>query len=391
MELTLIAQAAQEFELKAYLVGGAVRDHLQDTEILPADLDFVLVGNPQSIDGFAENLAAKLNGERSAYSQFGTFKIHSDSQEYEFAPARTETYPSPGDLPVVTTGQGITIEADLRRRDFGINALAMEVTTDGLGNLVDPLGVQDDICIGSIRTLHPESFQDDPTRIFRALRFAGRFGYEVEPKTAQQMAEALHYINTLSGARVLAEIKRISEEPRLEEIMKSLQDYGVLDVIGSFSEITERALSFTRQGHPETLVAILAYHALDTVAFADRLTLPKHLEKVALDITSAKTYGKEVCINATPSEVYRNLHGIAETAIEVACHMTDDSVRSKFRHYLDHSRFIRPEMNGNDILALGVPQGPRVGQLITALRNAKLDGLITTREQELEFVQRRHT
>ena len=159
-----------------YLVGGAVRDLLLGRP--RADVDLV-------VEGDAGALAERLGGAEKEHERFGTVKVEIDRHEVDLASARTETYPEPGALPVVAPAE--SVEADLARRDFTINAMAIPL--DGEARLIDPRGGREDLEIVP-RVLHGRSFEDDPTRAIRAARYASRYGFTLEPETDRLLRSA---------------------------------------------------------------------------------------------------------------------------------------------------------------------------------------------------------
>ena len=161
---------------RVYLVGGTVRDILLGVPSL--DVDVVVEGDAVAVAG---RLAEALGGSLTAHGRFGTAVVdRGDGSHVDVVTARRETYPEPAALPVVEPG---TIEDDLRRRDFTVNALAASLAPDGFGALVDPCGGRADLAAGTIRVLHERSFVDDPTRIVRAVRYESRFGFRMDAAT----------------------------------------------------------------------------------------------------------------------------------------------------------------------------------------------------------------
>ena len=181
--IKIVGKIADELKMKAYIVGGPVRDKLLGMPNY--DLDFVVEG-----DGikFAEVLNKKLKGRLITYKAFGTATIELKGKRIDVVTARKESYKYPAAYPIVKPG---AIKDDLFRRDFTINAMALAIDKKGFGRLVDFYGGQKDLTKGVIRVLHDKSFMDDPTRIFRAVRFSVRFGFKIEPHTKRLMKEAV--------------------------------------------------------------------------------------------------------------------------------------------------------------------------------------------------------
>ena len=212
--INIVGKIADDLKVKAYIVGGPVRDKLLDIEDL--DLDFVV-----EADGikFAEALNKTLKGKLTVYKAFGTATITTvlhlrsarRSQRIDIVTARKERYKHPAAYPDVTPG---TIKDDLFRRDFTINAMAIAVNKKGLGRLVDFYNGRKDLKKRLIRVLHDKSFMDDPTRIFRAVRFSVRFGFRIEPHTKKLMKEAVSdgLLGEVNAGRIRKEVELFLKE-----------------------------------------------------------------------------------------------------------------------------------------------------------------------------------
>jgi len=211
-------------EHHAYLVGGYVRDSTLGRESV--DIDIVVEGDGVKV---ARKLNAKLNGKLTCHAEFGTATIILNSHRVDLASARTEKYPSPAHLPHVYPS---TIVEDLNRRDFTINAIAMSISKENFGEIFDPFEGLNDIKKKLIRILHRDSFIDDPTRIFRALRYKNRFGFKVEEDTERMMREAIKngMVSRLSGQRIFNELQLIFEEDTFQHTVEDLAHYGVFQV-----------------------------------------------------------------------------------------------------------------------------------------------------------------
>ncbi|MEK7868185.1 MAG: CCA tRNA nucleotidyltransferase [Candidatus Omnitrophota bacterium] len=204
--IKIVGKIADESGVKAYIVGGSVRDKLLGMSNY--DLDFVVEG-----DGikFAEVLNKKLKGRLITYKAFGTATIELKGKRIDVVTARKESYKYPAAYPIVKPG---AIKDDLFRRDFTINSMALAIDKKGLGRLVDFYGGQKDLTKGVIRVLHDKSFMDDPTRIFRAVRFSVRFGFKIEPHTKKLMKEAVldGFLGEVNAGRIRKEIELFLKE-----------------------------------------------------------------------------------------------------------------------------------------------------------------------------------
>ena len=250
--LNLLSEIGEVAGKNAYLVGGFVRDLLLKRPSL--DIDIVVEGDAIRV---AETMCDRWNGTLEAHSQFGTATVtpeNIDLPKVDFVTARCETYQGAGTLPIVQRG---TITDDLRRRDFSINALAMRLNTNAFGDIVDKTGGLEDLEAGIIRVLHKQSFIDDPTRIFRAFRYAGRYGFRIADTDTVLIQEALPVLAELSGERIRNEIDRILLEENAPRIVQQLAEFGVYDTISagwkispsfrSDFQVTQRAIAWASE------------------------------------------------------------------------------------------------------------------------------------------------
>lgn len=216
---------AKKLGLQAWIVGGAVRDFYlnRPTE----DMDLTFDRTQDSVAGFC---VRNWLGEKQKFPQFGTFQINlNNGYKLDLARLRTETYERPGALPTVSFTTDI--KQDLFRRDFTVNAWAVSILPDSFGKSVDPYGAKKDIDKGLIRVLHEKSFLDDPTRMFRAVRFAGRFGWKLAPKTERLLREAVDQEYPLllsSRLRLAKELVKILQEPNAKRIFELMDKYDLL-------------------------------------------------------------------------------------------------------------------------------------------------------------------
>jgi tRNA nucleotidyltransferase (CCA-adding enzyme) len=232
--LKLAGKTAEALNYNVYLVGGSVRDLLRGKDNF--DMDLVIEG-----DGieFAKELGMKLNAKVRSHKKFSTAKIISGNLMIDVATARTEYYESPAALPTV---QMSSIKKDLYRRDFTINTLSIKLNPGDFGKLVDFFGGQRDLKEKSIRVLHNLSFVEDPTRAFRAVRFAERFGFKISKHTGRLIKSTLsmNLFEKLSGSRLYEELSLIFDEKEPATVIKRLRDYDLLTVIHPALEFTER-------------------------------------------------------------------------------------------------------------------------------------------------------
>ena len=329
-----------------YLVGGAVRDLLLGHG--RTDIDLV-------VEGDAAALATRLGGEVVEHERFATAKARLDGHEVDIATARAESYPHPGALPEVQPTGGIA--ADLARRDFTINAMAIPLRRDP--ELIDPHRGRDDLEAGRLRVLHACSFEDDPTRALRAARYAARFGFELEPETAALLAEA--DLSTVSADRRDAELLRLAGEAEAVRGFALLAEWGPVELHENGVELAGRVMG------------LLSESPWMELAARDRAVLAAAVGSrgAAEELAAAHP--------ARPSEAVRLAGGASPLDLVLA--------RALGAEWLDRYvlewRAVRLEIDGQDLIAAGVPEGPAVGRGLDEALRRKLDGELGGREEEL--------
>jgi tRNA nucleotidyltransferase (CCA-adding enzyme) len=365
-----------------YLVGGAVRDLLLGES--PTDLDLVVEGEGQA-------LAADLGGRGVRHERFGTWTVALAGHFYDIAQARREIYPHPGALPEVAPA---TLSEDLTRRDFTVNAMAVALGGPQAGALTAAPHALEDLELGRLRVLHDRSFQDDPTRLLRLARYASRLGFQTEPHTAKLLTDALadRALDSVSGARIGAELRLLVAEPAPLAALRMLGDLGLAQAIHprfglgpGEAGLAGRALSLLPADMPRDLLVLAlaarAVPASELRELLDRLAFEATDRDV---IVAAATRSEEVAQGLAgaqrPSEVAEIAAGAPPELVALAGALgPQDAARS----WLDHLRHVRLEIAGADLLEAGVEQGPAVGRGLRAALAAKLDGRVQSREAEL--------
>ncbi len=342
-ELAAVARAS---EAPVYLVGGAVRDLLLARE--RADIDLVVIGD-------AGELAAKLGADPVKHERFATAKVLLDSHEIDIATAREERYPHPGALPEVEPAD--SVEGDLSRRDFTINAMALPL--QGEPELIDPHDGKADLEARSLRILYERSFEDDPTRALRAARYLTRFGFELEPGTATLIRAA--DLETVSADRRRAELLRLAAEPEAVRGFELLAEWGLIEPraggVALAAGVAELLASPPWQDTaPRDQALLLA--ALGPAADEERLASiePEKASK-AVDLAGGRDPIELVLARALGAEW--------------------------LDRYLTEWRTVELEIDGQDLIKAGVPQGPRIGRGLGEALRRKLDGEIAGRDEEL--------
>ena len=387
--LSEVVEIGAEHDVPIYLVGGAVRDLLMDKPVV--DLDITVERDASTV---AQALAAKLSGRVVSRSQFGTFKVEMTGESVDVVTSRRETYRRPGALPTVSPS---SIDDDLQRRDFTINAMALRLTPEPVV-ILDPCKGQDDIRSRTIRVLHDGSFRDDATRMLRAIRYEQRLGFRLSRETEALLMSNASYLDTISGDRLRREMSFIFKEGKAPAILLRAARLGLLAALYQHlpsEEELERRLSAIQAsahtGNPRSYLALLAGTMSEPEAegFIQRLKMPPSEAKAVRDAVKARTAVASLDPNASPSRIVAALQGLDPYALRVTALLSRDEASSGLAmRYLDEWRHVKPRLNGRDLARLGIPQGPRVGLLLERLRDARIMGEVSTREEEEAFVRR---
>jgi tRNA nucleotidyltransferase (CCA-adding enzyme) len=332
--------------ISAYLVGGAVRDLLLGRE--RADIDV-------AVEGEVSELAGRLGGEVRAHERFATAAVRVDGLEVDLAATRTETYAHPGALPEVRPA---SLAADLARRDFTVNAMAVPLAGDA--ELLDPHRGLEDLQRGELRVLHPGSFEDDPTRALRAARYAARYGFALERTTAELIRRA--DLSTVSRDRVEAELRKLAAEPQAPRAFELLGEWGLLELRPGALELTAAVGELTAR-EPWLQIAPRA----DAVLAA------------ALGSGVAEARQLASADPARPSEAVELARGRSGVELALARALGAEWLD----RYIGEWREIRLEIDGSDLIAEGVAEGPAVGRGLREALRAKLDGEVRGRSEEL--------
>ena len=350
----------------AYLVGGYVRD--TTLGIKPIDIDTVVEGNAIKA---AKALNLKLKGKLCIYKEFGTASIITKAERIDLASARVEKYPSPAKLPHVYPS---TIIEDLNRRDFTINAMAMSISKEDFGEIFDPFNGLEDIKKGLIRVLHKNSFNDDPTRIFRALRYKNRFGFKIEKKTKILIKEAIDkkMIKQLTGQRILNEIRLIFTEKKYQETIKDLSDLIIF-------KIKKKDWELLPLLGPNRIYLYLS--KLDTNEFP----LKTEERKIMQDLNKAGSIILRLEKTSKNSIIYNILYPISDQVIYIIP-LIRPELKKKINRY-SRLKKIKPFIKGNDLKNLKVKQGRKFKTLLKKMLDLQLDKKINSKKDALQYLK----
>ncbi|ABO49665.1 Polynucleotide adenylyltransferase region [Desulforamulus reducens MI-1] len=402
--LTKAGEVAEGLNYQVYAVGGLVRDVLLKVENL--DVDLVVEGNGIEM---ANELAKVIGGRVRPHEKFGTAEIiFPDGYWVDVVTARVEYYEYPAALPQVEQS---SLKHDLYRRDFTINAMAVALNPERFGELVDYFNGREDLQNGAIRVLHNLSFIEDPTRILRAIRFEQRYDMDIEPQTLRLIKEAVRekVIARLSTERMWGELKHILEEADPEHMLDRLSELGVWDYL--FPEITFWEVQYVISEIPQALMilrnwgwaepaekwlpyflSILHLTAQETAyTICQRYNLGRRQTEKVLDTIA---YGRVALrrLSATEEVPLSELTKIVQTLPREAYPMfltllEDKNAIRRFRLVMESVNKNKPTVNGKDIRDMGYQPGPMYRRALDSVWQARLDGMVQTREEELEYIR----
>lgn len=403
--LSLLRQAASlaaELGFPAWLVGGFVRDALLEKQV--NDFDLMFEGEASKL---GRALVQRLGGRVTVHAPFKTatwFPAHrperngtqskGEDESIDLISARSEMYAHPAALPTVRLGK---LDDDLRRRDFTINAMAVRLDGEHIGELADPLGGQADLERGLIRVLHSDSFVDDPTRLFRAVRYAGRYGFEIEPGTAALIPPALQYVDKLSPERLRHELDLIFEEQNAVSVLEKLWALGIVQAVQPALPADEAARGRVRCAagipsgvenpvHFRWAVWLMGLPSKEIRLLSKRLHFPADLLKKTTSASSVFA-DLESIAGLRPSGCVRRLDGLPGDAILAAAACAQGDPQAKLESYLSHWKAVKPVLDGETLQEMGVPFGPRIGEILWRLRAAWLDGEVASEAEERKLAE----
>ncbi|NTW99916.1 MAG: CBS domain-containing protein, partial [Geobacteraceae bacterium] len=406
-----LGSTGDDLGIKVFAVGGFVRDLLLG--LANADIDVTVEG-----DGilFADTFAGRYGCRVKSHQKFGTATIiFPDDSKIDVASTRLEYYDSPGVLPTVERS---SLKMDLYRRDFTINTLAVSLTAAEFGRLIDFFSARRDLKEKSIRVLHNLSFVEDPTRVFRAVRFEQRLGFKMAVHTENLIRNSIkmNFLDKLGGRRLFNELVHIFEEQEphraveriaslgaLKYIHKELEELqGIPSIFKESSQIISWfELLYLKQPFEKWIVYLLALCShlstddftetcvrLDTgIRFINRYVEARHDGLKALEKINRSMHGRNRSL--LPSEVCALLRDLP---VEVLLHLmarTDEDTRRQFSIYVTNFAHVDTLIDGNDLKQFGLKPGPVYKDILACILAARLDGRVESREDELQLAQER--
>ncbi len=403
--LKAAGEVADRMGFRAYLVGGLVRDVL--LRIRNHDVDLVVEGDGVE---FGRQLARRLKARIRTHKKFKTAVIIlKEGFKVDVATARTEYYESPGAHPMVERG---SIKLDLYRRDFSINALAIKLNPDQLGQVVDFFGGQRDLKEKTIRILHNLSFVDDPTRIIRAVRFEQFFAFQIGRHTEYLLKGAVSrgYLTKAQGQRVLMEIMAILGEVHPINAFQRMQDLGILHALHPalvFDRRTREVFDQVEKIHSwfqflyldeEPDIGEIYFNSIMFLRDPDarseillRFQVPGYRREEYLvrwqritDTLKALARSHE----GPPSWIARQLRDLTTEDLIIIMALTKREGTAKaVSLYLSRLRFLDSEIDGKILKRMGYHSGPIYRKIMDAARDARVDEKVKTLEEEMEWVR----
>ena len=397
---------ADRTDVALFVVGGCVRDLLLAIQNL--DLDLVVEGDGIA---FARTLGEMWHARVKAHERFGTAVVLlPDGFKLDVATARTEYYEYPTALPTVEQS---SIKKDLYRRDFTINALAVRLNEKGFGDVLDFYGGQRDLNDKVVRVLHGLSFVEDPTRVFRAIRFERRFGFHLGRDTAALIGGAvkMNLFHRLSGHRLLEELKLLLDEREPKHAVRRLADFDLLKFIHpklvwsnrlkSLLETIEQALDWYRllyldrkvdiwlvymTGLLEVLPERAVTEVLKRFPFSEPETAKLKMARAGCHAVMRRL-GKRPPLR--PAETYRLLSGLSdEVLLSLMAKSKGESVKRQVSAFLITYQHVKPALTGDDLKAMGLKPGPHFKNVLDRLLDARLNGEVKTETEEKALVGR---
>jgi len=401
-----VGKTADELGYSAYVVGGFVRDLLLGIENL--DVDIVIKGDAIKLaHAFAERFKARVKG----HPKFGTaVVILPDGFRVDMATARTEYYDYPAALPRVEIS---SVKKDLYRRDFAINTLIIQLNGKAFGHLVDYFGGQRDLKDRAIRVLHNLSFVEDPTRAFRAIRFETRFHFNIGRQTAGLIKSAvrMNLFQKLSGKRLFVELKYLFQEEDPFPSIRRMESFDLLQFIHPNLRLTsdsEKLFSSIKNVIAWFDLLFLDIKVETYLVCLMGLLLPleeKEIRQVEKTLDLSRDFFSRYLIGTDafsrilnrfknrkkilPSEIHGMLSPVpVETILLMMASTTSETAKERFSSFLTRLRNIKPELTGQEIRKLGFKPGPIYQRILNRLMDARLDGQVKTKEEEIRLIRK---
>ncbi len=399
-----VGHVADMLGYNAYLVGGFVRDVLLKRENL--DVDIVIEGDGIN---FAHEFAKYYDARVRSHRKFGTaVLIFPNGFKVDVATARMEYYEAPGAPPIVETS---SLKLDLYRRDFTINTLAVKLNKRNYGTLIDYFGGQKDIKEKVLRVLHNLSFVEDPTRVFRAIRFEQRFGFRIGKLTLALIKNAVkrNHFKGVAGRRLFLELKLILQEQDPVKAIERMSEFELLQFIDSGIKMDNGLRSLLDEARKVIAWYYLLYLEDDfkpwwvywncLISPLDPKELNFLTQRMGMvDQDSRRKTAQVENLNILMDTLFKfngDNYGLytlltpydTETLLYFMAKTTSEKVKKLVSNYFTKLKGVETQIQGKDLIRMGYKPGPVFKKIFDRLLGARLNGLIKTREDEVGFVR----
>ncbi len=382
--LRMINRLAVDSGARSALVGGTVRDMILGRQI--RDLDVTVECDPGIL---FEGLPKSYDVDVIKKSQFNTLKVRINQILVDVAMSRSERYEAEGALPMVSPS---SLEEDLARRDITINSIAMSLHENSWGQIIDLHEGVSDLRSRTIRVLHRKSFADDPTRIFRVIKYASRLGFCLDPDTLDCLLTSLIHLRNVSGKRITNELSYIFDEVESVNIVKVLSRLGVFRAVHPEMRITDESLRALEQlklaQKSEDLEAFFVLIAC-SVSPKEREVLSKRLllDKAQVNDVLSFEVLESLNGNVTRRQLYDKLQFCTDPCLKAGSVYFEGEVLTLINTFVDELRDVQLKINGEDVISLGLAPGPQVGEILCKVRLEVIESDCCSREQQLKLAQ----
>lgn len=380
---------------RLYIVGGAVRDYFMS--IQPVDVDIVVEGDGIEV---AKELARKSGLSIVIHNKFLTATLSSDGIEVDFSTARKEIYRKPAALPEVSPS---SLEEDLKRRDFTINAIAISLNKNNFLEVIDPFNGLNDIKNKVIRVLHNRSFIDDPTRAFRAVRYMTRFGFKIDRQTEELIYEAQKkgIFDEVTSSRILNEMKLLLTEKTPEKCLKNLERFNLLKVFSEIINIDKKLLRVVSK-IPEInqkfgitdqwrvcLIALFSHVPADKInMIIKRYPLDRRLISSLNQLERFKESLKLLSKRLKNSELFSVVRDFSDEIIIYGIAGADSPIiEYNLKKFLESIKGIPSVLNGDDLKKAGIQPGVIYNKILKEVHLMYLDGCLKNKKDAIKWVK----
>ena len=369
---------------EVYLVGGSLRDAI--LKISPNEIDIAIKGN---FDLFTEKLDENPNIKVAQKTEFGTAKIIYKNKEIDIANTRTEAYLPKGSLPKINE-LSVEIEKDLHRRDFTINSMAYNLNNSKNNQVIDPNNGLSDLKNKLIRSIHNDSFSDDPTRIFRAIKYSTRLNFNIEEQTLKELKSSSKLIKNLTSSRILNEIKKSLDEPNPNDLINNLIKFNLFNYVFNVKNINVNFNKVPNEiSNYDYLILYFTYINEEGLSeylnkFDNSKALKLKVEQIK-NIRSAINYISNSEYDSFPEDIYLSIKNIPIAIFEV--YKTFGEYQEVITDMIKKLSNAKPQLNFNDMKNLGFTNPVQIGKLLLKVEIAKFKGQINTRLDEENFIR----